>query len=89
MLKVPDRGDRSGVAGAVNVVDQFTQTMTGESKMGEHEHSFTCPVCSGTIGADSEAELIKMVQKHVSEDHDMQLTEEKVKDMIEEQGKAE
>ena len=57
--------------------------------MGEHEHSFTCPACSGTISADSEAELIKMVRKHANEHHDMQLTEEKVKDMIEEQGKAE
>ena len=49
--------------------------------MATHEHNVTCPACSGTIGADTQAELVSLVQQHAKEHHGMDLTAEKVLDM--------
>lgn len=49
--------------------------------MGKHEHSVTCPACGGVIGADTQAELVKLVQDHAKKDHQMDLSAEKVLEM--------
>jgi predicted small metal-binding protein len=49
--------------------------------MGKHEHNVVCPACGGGIGADTQAELIKMVQDHAKTAHQMDLTAEKVLEM--------
>ncbi len=46
------------------------------------EYSVTCPACGGTLHAHSEAEIIKMTKEHAKEHHDMVLTDDKVKEMI-------
>ncbi len=46
--------------------------------MGEHTHSVTCPACGGTINAGTQAELITLVQAHAKENHNMDLSAEKV-----------
>ncbi|MGC9346497.1 MAG: DUF1059 domain-containing protein [Anaerolineae bacterium] len=56
-----------------------------ESNMGEHththQHSVTCPVCGGTISADTQMEMIKLVQTHAKEEHGKDLSREKVLEM--------
>ncbi len=49
------------------------------------EHAFTCPACSGTITADDEMTLIRMVHEHAHDHHRMHLTEEKIREMLETQ----
>ena len=49
--------------------------------MATHKHNVTCPACNGTIGADTQAELIKLVQNHAKKDHGMDLTADKVLEM--------
>lgn len=49
--------------------------------MATHNHSVTCPACNGTISADTQAELIGLVQNHAKKDHGMDLTADKVLEM--------
>lgn len=51
--------------------------------MGEHthQHSVTCPACGGVISADTQMEMIKLVQTHAKEHHGKDLSEEKVLEM--------
>jgi predicted small metal-binding protein len=49
--------------------------------MHEHKHNVTCPVCSGTLGADTEAELIDVVQRHAKDAHDKDLSSDQVLEM--------
>ena len=58
------------------------------SKMEKHKHTVACPVCGGSISADNEAEMIKMVQDHAKKNHNMDLTAEKVREMEKAQAKA-
>ena len=49
------------------------------------EHKAICPACGGTLSADTGAELIQKIQQHGKEHHDLDLTEQGVKDMIAQQ----
>ena len=49
--------------------------------MGEHKHNVTCPACGGVIGADTQAELISMVQDHAKQAHNKDLTAEQILQM--------
>lgn len=49
--------------------------------MAEHEHSVTCPMCGGTIGAGTQAELIEKVQAHAKSKHGQDLSAEQVMEM--------
>jgi predicted small metal-binding protein len=51
-------------------------------KMGEHKHSGVCPVCGGTLAADSEDVLVADLQKHAKEKHGADLTVEQAKGLI-------
>jgi predicted small metal-binding protein len=50
--------------------------------MAEHEYKMTCPACSGTLTADDEATLLKKVHEHAHDHHGMDLTDEKIREMI-------
>ena len=56
--------------------------------MGKHTHSVTCPACSGTIIAGTQAELITLVQTHAKEHHNLVLSAEKVLDMERKQAES-
>jgi len=53
--------------------------------MDEHNHSFTCPICNGSVGAATEAETIALAQKHAKEHHDKDLPEVRIREMMAEQ----
>ena len=53
--------------------------------MAEHEHSVTCPVCGGAIGATTQAELIERVQGHTKQEHGKDLTAEQILQMEKDQ----
>ncbi len=55
--------------------------------MAEHKHSVTCPACGGAISATSQDELIRLVQDHAKERHQMDLSAEKVLAMEKAQAK--
>ena len=48
----------------------------------DEKFSVKCPVCGGTLRADSEQEAIKMAQQHASENHDMSFTDQQARDLI-------
>lgn len=54
-----------------------------EQNMAEHthQHSVTCPACGGVISADTQQEMIRLVQTHAKENHSKDLSEEKVLEM--------
>ena len=56
--------------------------------MGEHTHSVMCPVCGGTITAGTQAELITLVQTHAKENHNKDLSTEKVLEMERQQAES-
>ena len=56
--------------------------------MAEHRHSALCPACGGTLTDDTESALIKKVQQHAKEHHDMELTEEKARGLFTDPKKA-
>lgn len=41
-----------------------------------------CPVCGGTLSADSEAELINKIKQHGKEKHAMEMTDTQARDLI-------
>jgi cytochrome c-type biogenesis protein CcmH/NrfF len=48
-------------------------------------YAVECPVCSEVIIADSDFELIEVVQEHVRDVHDAEMSEQEVQEMIREQ----
>ena len=55
--------------------------------MAEHEHSVTCPMCGGAIGAATQTDLIERVQGHAKQAHDKDLTAGQVLQMEKDQAK--
>jgi predicted small metal-binding protein len=41
-----------------------------------------CPVCGGTLSAHSEHELIEKLQHHAKENHNIDMPEERAKQLI-------
>ena len=56
--------------------------------MGEHTHSVMCPACGGTINAGTQAELITLVQTHAKDNHNLDLSAEKVLEMQRQQAES-
>jgi hypothetical protein len=52
--------------------------------MKDHRHSALCPMCGGTLTDDSESALVKKVQRHAHDEHDMDMTEEKARSLFQE-----
>ena len=55
--------------------------------MAEHNHSVTCPVCGTAFGADTQDEMVKLIQAHAKKEHGMDLPREKALDMEKSQAK--
>jgi hypothetical protein len=53
--------------------------------MGKHTHSVTCPACDGTIHAETQGELVTLVQIHARDHHNKHLTAEHVLEMARQQ----
>ena len=47
-----------------------------------YEYKMTCPACSGTITAEDEMTLLKLVHEHAHDEHGMHLTDEKIREMV-------
>ncbi len=54
----------------------------------EHEFRVTCPQCGRTISGDTERETIERFEDHVQEEHNLFLTDQKVKDMMRKQAEV-
>jgi len=48
----------------------------------EEKFTVKCPVCNGTLRANSEQDAIRVAQDHARDQHDMALTEQQARDLI-------
>lgn len=53
--------------------------------MEKHEHSMNCPVCGDRISSESEQDLIQKVRQHGKEKHNREMSEQQVRDMMQQQ----
>ena len=51
----------------------------------QEQHSVTCPRCGHPVHANSQDELVGAIRKHAQENHDMEMSEEKAKEIIADQ----
>jgi predicted small metal-binding protein len=52
------------------------------------QHSTKCPICSGTISAETEDALVKQFQQHAKEKHNRDMNEQQVRETIKKQANA-
>jgi predicted small metal-binding protein len=48
----------------------------------EEKFTVKCPVCNGTLRANSEQDAIRVAQDHARDQHDMALTDQQARDLI-------
>jgi predicted small metal-binding protein len=46
------------------------------------QQSVDCPVCGGTLSAESEDALVQNLQKHAKENHNREMNDQQAKDII-------
>jgi hypothetical protein len=61
--------------------DFFFHIQEKDGTMAEYKYNVTYPACGGTIGADTEAGLIDLVQDHAKTQHQKDLSAEQVLEM--------
>ncbi|HHX65124.1 MAG TPA: hypothetical protein GX702_09585 [Chloroflexi bacterium] len=48
-------------------------------------YAIQCPVCGEVIIADSDFELIEVMQEHALDEHDAEMSDQEIREMIREQ----